>query len=71
MARKRVQVSVMMDKDIHFKLMITALYQRMFQGNKHASASEIVNQALVEYINEHNDEIENALSEMKKRGWKV
>jgi len=61
----------MMDKDMHIKLMTTALFQKMFHGDKHASMSEIINKSLAEYVSTHNDEIESALSEMRKKGWNV
>ena len=71
MARTRKEVNVMMDKNIHLKLMFVALSQRELNGNKRVSVSEIVNKALTEYFDNHKEEIESALDVMRKRGWDI
>lgn len=68
MEQKRERVSICLDKDLHFKLSIVSFGQKYGLGNKNASMSGIVNDAVREYLVNHSDEVDRAMDEFRKRG---
>ena len=69
MERKMEQFTVIMDINVHSKLMLISLAYRF--GNKNLTASQIIRDAVDEYLKNHPELEENAREEFAKRGWKV
>ena len=68
MARTREMVNISMDMKMHRKLTLIS-FMKQFRFNEKLSMSEIVNKALVEYLDNHADEFTDAIEECRKRGW--
>ena len=61
MPRKKHDVTVSMDNDMHSKLILISFAQKYRMGKKNASMSSIIHQALLEYFDNHKDEMDEAI----------
>lgn len=64
---RRVKLSAYLSRDIMHKLQIISTIDKWFFGNK-TTASSIIEKALVEYFENHKDEIGKMMDEYHEKG---
>lgn len=60
--------SLMLDKHTYHRIVVISMVRKMFFGEKDASISSIVNQAIAEYLNNHEDEIQKLMDRYHEEG---
>lgn len=70
MARKKENVTVAMDRDMHTKLFMISFVRKCKFGDKKATMSKIINDALNEYFNNHKEDVDKAMEEINN-AWRT
>ena len=68
MARTRNKVVIMLDDELHRKLYNITFAQKNAHGIKRASISQLVNEAVSEYIDNHYEELNALFDVYREKG---
>lgn len=60
--------SLMVEKHLYHRIVVISMIRKMFFGEKDATISSIVNQALEEYLTNHDKEIKDLMDRYHEEG---
>ena len=68
MSQLKKMTSLMLNKHTYHRIVVISMVRKMFFGEKNASISSIVNQAIEEYLNNHDEEIQKLMDRYHDEG---
>lgn len=68
MSQLKKMASLMLNKHTYHRIVVISMVRKMFFGEKNASISSIVNQAIEEYLNNHDEEIQKLMDRYHDEG---
>ena len=68
MSQLKKMVSLMLNKHTYHRVVVISMVRKMFFGENSATISSIVNQAIEEYLQNHEDEIRELMDRYHNEG---
>ena len=68
MSQLKKITSLTLNKNTYHRIVVISMVRKMFFGEKNASISSIVNQAIEEYLNNHDEEIQKLMDRYHEEG---